>query len=268
MDFVALADRIVKATCHIVIIHEQKVVSAGSGVLVEGGKLLTAGHVVFQRVGRIYPGDLMLRGAEGVISRPPLNFLGLPAINVGLPQLVRPVTLDITLADFPETPPGMQPLPLAKQIAPRGTEVLIAGLTDEVPLAVDLDWSLEVMNPDMNSARDYLGDLGNHFVRAPMVKRAMIGCTTKVEVKDEGVTALEAASYVLDNDLTYGGSGGPVMNLQGELLGIVTRKATTAARELRIQTLEQGTSALLQKIFSGSGLALSHRFITTIPGVM
>ena len=269
MDFVALADRIVKATCHIIVIHEQKVVSAGSGVLIEGGKLLTAGHVVFQRVGRIYPGDLMLRGPEGPIPRPPLNFLGFPAINVGLPQLVRPVPLDITLSDFPGIPAGMQPLPLAKEIAPRGTEVLIAGFTDEIPLAADLDWSLEVMNPDMNSARDYLDELGNHFVRAPMVKRAMIGCTTKVEVKDErGGIAMEAASYVLDNDLTYGGSGGPVMNLQGELLGIVTRRATTSARQLKIQTKEQGTSVALQRIFSGSGLALSHRFITTIPGVM
>lgn len=147
--------------------------------------------------------------------------------------------------------------------------MLIAGFTDEIPLPVDLDWALEVMNPDMNSAREYLDALGNQFIRPPMVKRAMIGCTSRVEFKNErGEVVAEAASYILDNDLTYGGSGGPVMNLQGELLGIVTRKTTTAARELKIQTMEQGTSAVLRRIFSGSGLALSHRFITTIPGVM
>jgi hypothetical protein len=138
----------------------------------------------------------------------------------------------------------------------------------EIPLAVDLDWSLEVMNPDMNTARDFLDELGKHFVRAPMVKRAMIGCTTKIKVQYEtGREPMEAATYVLDNDLTYGGSGGPVMNLQGELLGIVTRKTTTSARELRIPTLAQGTTAVLERIFSGSGLALSHHFVTTIPGL-
>lgn len=269
MDIVALADRIVRATCHLVVINEEKKVeSAGSGVLIEGGKLLTAGHVLFRGVGHPYPGNLMIRGHAGLIPLTLENFVAFPEINVGLPELVRPVKLDILLAERSETPAGMQPLPLAKEIPPRGTEVLMAGFTDEIPLPVDLDWSLEVMNPDMNTARDFIDELGNHFVRAPMVKRAMIGCTTKVEVKyEEGVDAMEAASYVLDNDLTYGGSGGPVMNLRGELLGIVTRKTTTSARELRIPTMERGTTAVLQRIFSGSALALSHHFATTIPGL-
>lgn len=68
MDTIALADRIVKATCHLVVVNEQKkVVSAGSGVLVEGGKLLTAGHVLFRGVGHAYPGNLVIRGHAGVI---------------------------------------------------------------------------------------------------------------------------------------------------------------------------------------------------------
>lgn len=108
MDLVALADRIVKATCHLIIIDEQKVVSAGSGVLVEGGKLLTAGHVVFRRVGQIYPGELMLRGPEGPFPSPyRLNFHGFPGIDAGLPQVLRRVPLDITLAEYPDIPTGM-----------------------------------------------------------------------------------------------------------------------------------------------------------------
>lgn len=265
-DLVALAERIVNATCHLVFIHEEKAVSAGSGVFVEGGRLLTAAHVLLQRPGQLYRGALRLRGSSGVLPCSRFDFRGPVTVDMAIPEAVRPITFDIASLDSPELPPQVQPLPLAKEIAQRGTEVLLAGFTDEIPLPGDLEWALELMNPDMNTAHDYLDVLGKHFVRQPMVKRAIIGCTTPIQIRNHaGEMTVEAAAYVLDNDLTYGGSGGPVMNLQGELLGIVTRKTTTTARELHIQTTTQGGPPLqLQRIFSGSGLALSHRFITAI----
>jgi hypothetical protein len=122
MDTIALADRIVKATCHLVVVNEQKkVVSAGSGVLVEGGKLLTAGHVLFRRVGHAYPGSLMIRGHAGVIPLTLGNFVAFPEINVGLPELVRPVRLDIILANCSETPAGMSRLTRLPRVSRPGT---------------------------------------------------------------------------------------------------------------------------------------------------
>lgn len=261
MNVVELSDRILKATCHLVVIADNKAISAGTGVFVEGNELLTAAHVVFQRPGHVYPGDLMIRGYTGsVIQRPPLNFR--TTTLSGLPPMLRPVVVDVAAAAFPTIPPHVEPLPLARDISPRGTEILIAGYTDEIPLPMDFDWSFELRNPDMTSALNYLDDLGRHFVRPPMVKRAMIGCVSELRINLPNAPTIVGASYVLDNDLTYGGSGGPVMNLKGELVGVLIRKATTSARELRIQSTEQGAS-VLQRIFSGAGLALSHHLVTS-----
>jgi len=62
-------------------------------------------------------------------------------------------------------------------------------------------------------------------------------------------------------ELTYGGSGGPIVNIDGKLFGVIIRKGFTSAKKLQIQQSIQG---IIDKLPSGTGFDLSHHLITGI----
>ncbi len=72
-----------------------------------------------------------------------------------------------------------------------------------------------------------------------MFKNGMIGNCQKINlnfgatslgIKGINNVSVPGANYWLDNHLTYGGSGGPIVNMNGELLGIVCEKAFTESK--------------------------------------
>jgi hypothetical protein len=65
---------------------------------------------------------------------------------------------------------------------------------------------------------------------------------------------LHAAEYWIDNTYARGASGGPVVNSEGSLLGIITETGETSTTDL--------TGTLSFPVPSGSTRVLSHKLIT------
>jgi hypothetical protein len=101
------------------------------------------------------------------------------------------------------------------------------------------------------------------YFRPSMFKRCMIGSIQTINMNDEEKgLSISGAEYWLDNHLTYGGSGGPMVNTKGELVGIVVRKGLTDAKKFGIRSIDPSVQAV-PSLPSGIGLALSHQFLTT-----
>jgi len=82
-----------------------------------------------------------------------------------------------------------------------------------------------------------------------LIKSGMIGAVHEIRIGNKE-TAINGASYLVDNASTVGASGGPMVNSKGKLLGIVCQKGLTSFN---------GKAKVLP---SGSTMALSHKLIT------
>ena len=84
-----------------------------------------------------------------------------------------------------------------------------------------------------------------------MIKSGMLGYRAGVVLSDGNLT-LEGDVFYVDNQLHRGASGGPVVNRDGELVGIITQRAITSVAFRETPDL---------KVPSGSTVAVSPRTI-------
>ena len=146
--------------------------------------------------------------------------------------------------------------------APVGTDVILAGFPDDVDIPLNFDESFNLMNPDMTNVKKALDKRFIYYMRQPLFKKGMIGSMSgiHIEAPEQGIL-IDGASYTIDTELTYGGSGGPIVNMDGKLLGVIIRKGFTSAKKLQIQQSNQG---IIEKLPSSTGFGLSHHLITGI----
>lgn len=239
-----------------------KILSAGSGVFVStAGSVLTAQHVVASR-GRLIPGTILVI-LPGLAPRPYIvaSPVGI-GIDVGVPDVIRQLPIDLAILK-PVTPWLAEDcLRLRDDIPPAGTDVLLAGFPDDILLPFMFDEAFELMNPDVNTLNDHLQEHFHHFIRPLMCIDTMIGAAAGVNLSLPGGT-IEAATYSTPIGFTYGGSGGPMVDLEGSLVGIAIRKGVTDARRLHIQ----GQGGFVRHLPTATGYALSHKLITRLPGM-
>jgi hypothetical protein len=262
IDFVTLCEQISASMCQVLVGGGNKVKSAGTGVFVEGGVLYTAAHVLFHPNGQF-------RG-DGIAVRGPKYMTGLPSKWAGPmritpdEKLMRPIPVDLAVLKPSQIPNGVVPLPLCSQLARVGTEVLIAGYPDDIKPPLGFHHYLETMNPDIAKLKSEFERGMMKYFRPSMFKRCMIGSIQTINMNDEekGVS-INGAEYWLDNHLTYGGSGGPMVNTKGELVGIVVQKGLTDAKKFGIRSIDPSGVQVVPSLPSGIGLALSHQFLTT-----
>jgi hypothetical protein len=134
---------------------------------------------------------------------------------------------------------------------------MMAGFSDDVYPTFNWDEAFETRNPDMAAAKNAFDSHIRYFVRQLLCKRAMIGNVGRITL---GLADgdLVGATYTLDAELTHGGSGGPVVDYDGRLVGIICRKGLTTATNFEIQTTK---TERLTKLPSTTGFALSHKLL-------
>jgi hypothetical protein len=262
MDQINLCKKIKGALRHIIIDDGKKVTSAGTGTVInENGYILTAKHVVAYG-GKFYQGQLIVTSSSSkqdceyeYFSDPKL------AIDINQPNLLKPFEIDLAILK-PKQHIQTEFLELFQGKAPVGTDVILAGFPDDVDIPLNFIESFNLMNPDMNDAKEGMDKRFIYYMSRPLFKKGMIGSMTPISIDDSGKDIkISGASYTIDTDLTYGGSGGPIVAMDGSLLGVILRKGFTAAKELQIQ---HKTQNIVEKIPSGTGFGLSHHLITEI----
>jgi hypothetical protein len=226
-------------------------IGIGSGVAINAkGDLLTSAHVV--------TGDSPVRQED--FNDPSVIIVAktktgqftqyYPVIcGIGLQNLLmkRPITVDLALLR-PMTALNDVPfLCLNRYPVKVGLEVLMAGFPDDMELQLSFDQALDKKQPEVQSILPVL-QIAQHLL---MVKSGIIGYENSVVLTD-GKLTLEGQVFYVDNQLQTGASGGPVVNQDAEVVGIITQRAITSVPFRETPDL---------RVPSGSTVAISPAFI-------
>lgn len=226
----------------------------GTGIAINSsGDILTAAHVVTGRI-PVRKEDIndpnviiLAKTTHGPFFQYYPVICGIALQN---PYVKTPLTIDLALLR-PSSPRKNVPHLRINAMPVRvGTQVLMAGYPDDMELPFLLDQQLDQSKPELKSFRQHL-KVAKQLL---MIKSGMIGNTQGIGLSD-GKLTLEGEVFYVDNQLHSGASGGPVVNREAEVVGIITQRAMTgvAFRE---------TSDL--KVPSGSTIAVSLRTLKSL----
>ncbi len=248
-----LVSTIKKSLALVIVEDDTRVLSAGSGVLINGkGRLLTAKHVIVPN-GDFLPGRINVRfngQLHEYVPKTPADF----AIALPLKGLWNSINIDLAILE-PVQEIRTDFLPCAHEFAKEGSEVLIAGYPDDCELVLDFMAFADRMNPDVNTLVQQYERKFKYHMRQHLFRKALVGNVQKLDLlRPNPFNAdLAMAQYWLDKDLTYGGSGGPVVGTDGLLYGVMVHKGLTDAKRFMIQ----GQGGTVTKLPSGTGIAIS-----------
>jgi hypothetical protein len=264
MNKIEVCNKVKKVVRHIIIDDGTQILSAGTGVVVkDDGTLITAKHVVETEGVGVYHGKVLVKGidTEQIEYQPVIYGFG---FDINQPEFIDPFGIDLTVLKPVETLSYVEYIDLFDGIAEIGTDIVVAGFPDDIKLPFDIIEKFKTKNSSITKIKDAIDSRFNYFFRQLMFKGGMIGHCQKIHLNNCDVSKLAivgldninvvGATYWLDNQLTYGGSGGPIVSMDGKLLGIICEKALTKSKI-------QGISELLP---SGTGMGLSHQLISWI----
>jgi|GEM_PF-1767816 hypothetical protein len=249
LNTVSLCEYVGTRTWRVFVMKDGKLESFGSAVAISAdGNLLTAKHVVSD--GKKMRGEAIVcrlnRGERGFAYRcaTPADL----AIDTGAVE-TRPFDIDLALLQPVEPlPMAVDYVPLRYDVAPIGEEVVAAGFADDVPAPLFMEESFRSHTPEGGAMAAEFKQK-RLLILGLLVKRRMIGCKYGLKIND-----FEAAHYVLDTELTYGASGGPVVDFEGRLVAIIARRGFSTGAKSHLP--------------SSTASALSHHLLTRPLGLV
>ncbi|MBU1164635.1 serine protease [Patescibacteria group bacterium] len=248
MNKIEVCEKIKKSIRHIIIQDQSKILSCGTGAVIRAdGILITARHVIEEEGHGVYNGKITAKGIQTELIEYIPAVEGLE-ININLPEYINPISIDLTILKPVKPLKNIDFIPLCDDLAQVGTDVIMGGFSDDISLPLDIFEKFNEKNPEMVKVKKAIDKRFKYYFRQLMFKHAIIGNIQKITFTEMDVVG---ANYWIDNNLTYGGSGGPLVNLNGELLGVMCKKAFTESK-----------MPVPEKLPSGTGMALSHHLIS------
>ena len=232
--------------------------SSGSGVAINStGNLITAAHVI---TGRNSVESKGLTGQEIILARtenlPLMQYRIVKCgIQIHMEVLREPLSVDLAYLS-PLTPRENAPFVRVKRdFSPIGTPVLMAGYPDEVEPPLSFNRYINYQHNPFTAPEHQTARKIRAMRQQLMVKSGILGYAQKAAFNgDDGSELLALTAYYVDNGMHSGASGGPVLNMQGELIGTINKRAvTTISNE---ELLDPNLN-----IPSGSTLAISSSTI-------
>ncbi len=263
MTIAEVSNKIKPSLVKLLVIDKQsgKVSSQGSGVIIDSnGFILTAHHVVKSTLtdsSKIIMAVPHVGGGRFFYS---LLFGG-TTFNIAPPGMIAPMIVDLSIL-APLQPVSIPHIQMAQDIPSEGIEVVMAGFPEDLrtPLDIAEHFKREAVGGD--KGLDKIREFSYSIIPWLMIKHGIVGGVFHIAVGN--MTAellgssvsfpLRAAEYWVDNTYAPGASGGPMVDMQGSLLGIITETGET--------TVSDFTETISFPVPSGSTRVLSHKLIT------
>lgn len=253
-------NQISQACCYITVFFNDELISEGTGfAFTQDGQIMTAGHVITGRmplkhedyndsaikIFAKFPGKSLLE-CRILICGVQILF---PAFK-NLIQIDQAIIKPINTLDFD--------YPILKTIYGEiklGEEVLCAGYSDEleIPFQIEKNLKPNIENVDLFYDAMKFGYLSD--MTGPIIKRGYISNIRQIQ--SSGSILIDKSQYnielsfnvfMIDTSMHSGASGGPIMNKDGEIIGILTKRAITSVSQKDAPTL---------KVPSGSTIGIS-----------
>jgi hypothetical protein len=142
-----------------------------------------------------------------------------------------------------------------------GDEVIAAGYAKDITYPFFIDEHVDTGTFEGMDMKTQLRD--SYGLRQLFFKKTMIGVrwTLKLNNYPRAGESTPAAQYIYGTDLVEGASGGPVVDLEGRVAAVISRRGVTKLDKYEISTTD-GSS--LSTLPAGSGTAFSHNLATSM----
>ena len=213
--------------------------NSGSGAAINStGDLITAAHVL---TGTKAVNSKNLTGSEVIIARtedlaPQSYGVVLCGIEINIPHILRePLAVDLAYLR-PHFPRNNVPfVQVNREMSPIGTAVLMAGYPDEVKEPLSFTQLINYSYPPLTTPEHQTARKIKAIEQQFMIKAGILGYAKNATFNAaDGSELLTLYAYYIDNGMHSGSSGGPVLNMQGELIGTITKRAVTTVSNLKL----------------------------------
>jgi len=224
-------DRAREACCYITVTLDGEVISAGTGFAFTGtGEVLTAAHVV---TGQWPINPKHYTDPDQVVY---CKFRNLPlmeyrvvfcGIDLRVPVFTGPAQIDLAVL-VPKMPaPSAVQYLRARVVTPRlGDKVIMAGFSEELQLPFDVDRILEHDVPGAKEFRNamrtgYMADMMGPLIKSGIIGNIVVASAENIQLSDR----IDCQVMYIDNSMHRGASGGPVINEDGDVIGVLSFRA-------------------------------------------
>ncbi len=235
------------------VVGEDKLLATGTGVTIDSqGTVLTAGHVLCDD-GEFRSERVLVTTDEGLFPYKPV-LSGDLAFEMDLKGLSGSLEIDLNILTPLVQLSDASYLPLSGSVSEVGEEMIMAGYSDEIVFQVHPDQFVDLDAFEGEDPRTRLEkEIFSERFKVEMLKRGMVGNVQKlylsnVDLERAGIDdsiSIEGAYYGIDTHLTEGGSGGPVVNKNGEVIGVVIRRSKTESGNRWVPLLPADTGVVL-----------------------
>lgn len=222
---------------YVTVVLDDEVISQGTCfAFTSDGEIITAAHVVTGRVPIQYKdySDANAKILVKFAGRPLIEYkVSFCSIDINCAAFTETIQVDIAaLAPKEKQAEAFHYLP-ARIVSPSlGQQVLLSGFSDDLSLPFNIN---RIAKKDFPGIQDFLSAMEKGYIAdmmGPLVKSAAVGNHRKIVAEDttQNIT-IEVDLFYLDNGVNSGASGGPVVNEDGEAIGVITQRAITSASQ-------------------------------------